>query len=91
MRASELEGKEVIELNSGERIGVISNCELLLNLSAGIIEALIIEKSNWRGEKSIRTIPWSCIRTISSDLILVEEPADLRSSSNILIDTDNES
>lgn len=76
MRISELEGKEVIELTTGERLGVIKDCELLVNLATGTVEALLVQKGGWTGkEKNTRTIPWKCIRKISQELIIFEEKA----------------
>ncbi|NLY75244.1 MAG: YlmC/YmxH family sporulation protein [Firmicutes bacterium] len=74
MRASELEGKEVIELNTGERLGVIQRSELLVNTATGMVEALILVKQGWTGrDKEIRTIPWRQIRKISEELIIFED------------------
>jgi YlmC/YmxH family sporulation protein len=73
MRASELEGKEVIEINTGERLGVIQKSELLLNTATGMVEALILMKNGWGGrEKETHTIPWRQIRKISDELIIFE-------------------
>lgn len=73
MRASELEGKEVIEINTGERLGVIQKSELLLNTATGMVEALILIKNGWGGrEKEAHTIPWRQIRKISAELIIFE-------------------
>lgn len=73
MRASELQGKEVIEINTGERLGVIQKSELLLNTATGMVEALILIKNGWGGrEKELHTIPWRQIRKISDELIIFE-------------------
>lgn len=74
MRASELDGKEVIEINTGERLGVIQKSELLVNTVTGMVEALIFIKHGWGGkEKESRTIPWRQIRKISEELIIFED------------------
>lgn len=76
MRASELEGKEVIEINTGERLGVIQKSELLMNTTTGMVEALIFIKYGWGGkEKESHTIPWRQIRKISDELIIYERQA----------------
>ncbi len=73
MRASELEGKEVIEINTGERLGVIQKSELLMNTTTGMVDALIFIKYGWGGkEKEFHTIPWRQIRKISDELIIFE-------------------
>lgn len=74
MRASELEGKEVIELTTGERLGVIKDCDLLVDLATGTVEALLMYKASWSGmDKTVRTIPWNQIRKISDELIIFED------------------
>ncbi len=77
MRASELEGKEVINIQTGARYGVIKRSELLLNLGAGMVESLVVIKKGWNGrEIEVKTIAWKDIRTISDELILFAEPQD---------------
>lgn len=73
MRASEFDGKEVIEINTGERLGVIQKSELLVNTDTGMVEALIFIKHGWGGrEKETRAIPWRQIRKISNELVIFE-------------------
>ena len=73
MRASDFEGKEVIEISTGERLGVIKESELLINLKTGKVEALVLLKHGWGGnKKEVRSIPWSQIRKISDDLIIFD-------------------
>lgn len=72
MRVSELMGKEVIDVNSGDRLGTIQKSELLINTTTGMVEALILVKPHWSGgEKEIKTIPWRNIRKISDELIII--------------------
>ncbi len=74
MRASELDGKEVIDIQSGERFGVLKRSELLLDLSTGTVEGLVIVKKGWAGhDVEVKTIPWRSIQKISDQLILFEE------------------
>ena len=73
MRASELEGKEVINIRNGDRLGIIQKSELLVNTTTGMVEALILIKTGFGGrEKEVQTIPWGEIRKISEDLIIIE-------------------
>ena len=73
MRASELLGKEVIDIATGERLGVIQKSELLVNLETGMVEALVLVAYGWGGrEKEVRSIPWKEIRKISDELIIIE-------------------
>jgi YlmC/YmxH family sporulation protein len=74
MRGSELEGKEVIELTSGERLGIIKDSELLLNINTGMVEGLILKQPCFAGlGKTERIVAWPKIRKISEELIIVEE------------------
>lgn len=74
MRCSELEGKEVIELSSGARLGTIKESELMLDLNRGMVEALILKQTGFGGiAKQERQIPWKNIRKISEELIIVDE------------------
>lgn len=74
MRASELEGKEVIELQTGERLGAIKDWELMINTETGLVESLLITKHSWGNiDKGCQSIPWNKIRKISRDLVLFEE------------------
>jgi YlmC/YmxH family sporulation protein len=76
LRASELEGKEVININTGDRLGFIRKTELLVNTVTGIVEALIIVKIGIGGrEKEIMTIPWRKIKKIGAELIIVDYDA----------------
>jgi YlmC/YmxH family sporulation protein len=73
VRASELEGKEVINIHTGDRLGVIRRSELLINTETGTVEGLILVKIGVGGrEKEIMTIPWQKIKKISDELIIVE-------------------
>jgi YlmC/YmxH family sporulation protein len=72
VRASELVGKEVININTGDRLGIIQKSELLVNTTTGIVEALILVKQGWSGrETQVKTIPWGDIRKISDELIII--------------------
>ncbi|HEX7713636.1 MAG TPA: YlmC/YmxH family sporulation protein [Bacillota bacterium] len=73
MRASELEGKEVIDIHTGDRLGVIQKTELLINTVTGTVEGLIMVKRGFGGrEKEFRTIPWREVKKIGDELIMVE-------------------
>lgn len=69
-----LKQKEVVNVCDGNRLGFI--CDLEIDLNSGrIIKIIIPEKSRCFGvfgrEKEFR-IPYSCIRRIGKDIILVE-------------------
>lgn len=74
MRASELEGKEVIELQTGERLGTVREWELIIDTETGYVDSLLLAKHTWgAADKNHLSIPWKKIRKISRDLILIEE------------------
>lgn len=74
MRANELVGKEIIDINTGERLGVIQKSELLVNTITGMVEALILVQSGWLGkEYEVETIPWQKIKKISTDIIIINK------------------
>lgn len=73
MRASSFEGKEVIDLNTGQRLGIIHRTDFLINTDTAKVEALLLMKLGFAGhEREISAIPWEKIRKISEDLVIVE-------------------
>lgn len=44
MNLSEIAGKEIVNLVTGERLGVIGECDLILDETTGDILALLIPK-----------------------------------------------
>jgi len=74
MLFSELKQKDVINITDGRRLG--RPTDLLLN-SGACIEALIVPSQAgpfavFRGEKEGVAIPWSCVKRIGDDVILVD-------------------
>ncbi|RQD75441.1 MAG: YlmC/YmxH family sporulation protein [Candidatus Syntrophonatronum acetioxidans] len=75
-----MEGKEIINLYDGSRLGVLGNAELLFDPETGYIEALILPSSNRFLNFSINreeiSIPWNSIHRIGTDMMLVELRVD---------------
>ncbi len=75
MRLSELSGKEIVDVNRAERLGVLGQTDLEINESTGQIEALIIPSLRWFGMKrqgdEIR-VSWNNITKIGSDMIILD-------------------
>jgi len=75
-RITDLRCKEVIDINTGDRIGFVEDVEILL--PGGQVAALVIPGEGkcfgllGRGED--RVIPWACVRRFGEDVILVEAP-----------------
>ena len=75
MRLSELGGKEIVDFKRAERLGVLGQTDLEINSSTGEIQQLIIPTGKWmrRNNGEIR-VPWQNIRTIGTDMIILEVP-----------------
>jgi YlmC/YmxH family sporulation protein len=75
MRLSELGGKEIVEINRAERLGVLGQTDLEINESTGQIESLIIPQMKWFGMKKyggeIR-VGWDKIVKIGTDMIILD-------------------
>ncbi|WP_421384667.1 YlmC/YmxH family sporulation protein [Bacillus salacetis] len=73
MRLSELSGKEIVDFKRAERLGVLGQTDLEFNERTGQINALVIPTGKWmRKQNSEIRVPWQHIRTIGSDMIILE-------------------
>ncbi len=83
-RGYNLRQKEVVDIDTAERLGFISDVEI--GESTGNIEAIIVPKRGWfirhlfGGGEMI--IPWNAIEVVGKDLILVR--LHFNSNTNIL-------
>lgn len=72
---NDLSGKELINIHDGVRLGRILDCDLYIDRN-GRIEYLLIPdfKSPFKlfRERKMIKIPWSKIKNIGNDLIVVE-------------------
>ncbi len=80
-RVTDLRCKEVINISDGQRLGYVSDVELLL--PEGKAVALIVPGPSrflgLAGCKDDFVIPWNCIKRIGEDIILAElEPEKCR-------------
>ena len=75
MRLSEISGKEIIDYNKGERLGVLGQTDLVIDEETGQIEAFIIPAMKWFGlgkkEKEV-TVKWSQVIKIGTDMIIID-------------------
>ncbi|MCK8823710.1 YlmC/YmxH family sporulation protein [Fuchsiella alkaliacetigena] len=73
IKTSELKQKEVINVNNGERLGLIRDIEL--DLKAGKIESIIVpgEKKVWSffAKDNDLIIAWDQVEKIGEDVVLV--------------------
>lgn len=76
MNLSEIAGKEIVNLVTGERLGVIGECDLILDETTGNILALLIPRERGffglRKDKSVLEVPWRSVKKIGNDMIIIE-------------------
>ncbi|MEI3604647.1 YlmC/YmxH family sporulation protein [Pseudogracilibacillus sp. SE30717A] len=75
MRFKDISGKEIISINTGERLGVLGQTDLQINTKTGKIESFIVPTYKWFGLKKEETesiITWEMIKKIGQDIILIE-------------------
>ena len=75
MRLSELGGKEIIGLDNGERLGVISDSDLVINPESGQIESIILPRGSFWGlgkKREDLVIPWQAIVKIGPDMVIIQ-------------------
>lgn len=75
MRLSELGGKEIIGLDTGERMGVIGDADLVINPETGQVESIILPAGGFFGLGKRREdiiIPWNAIVKIGSDMVIIQ-------------------
>lgn len=74
MRYKTLSGKEIVDIYSGSRLGVLGQTDIELDEKTGQISAFIIPNYSWLGMKkegeNLR-INWSDIQKIGEDMIMV--------------------
>lgn len=77
MRLMELSQKEIVNLNNGERLGIIADSDLLIDESSGRILSLLVPERRFSlrvlgFESAGIEIPWNSIRKIGYDMIIIE-------------------
>lgn len=74
LRTSELQSKEVINVNSGQRLGMIVDVDI--DLQAGKIEGIVVPQEenmfSFFSADNDLYVPWDRIYKIGEDVILVE-------------------
>ncbi|MCK1983871.1 YlmC/YmxH family sporulation protein [Peribacillus frigoritolerans] len=74
MRLSELSGKEIVDVNRAERLGVLGQTDLEID-ETGQITSLIIPSVKWfgllRNGSEIR-VPWEHIKKIGADMVIID-------------------
>ena len=76
MHLSEIAGKEIVNLVTGERLGVVGECDLIIDETTGKILALLIPKEKGffviKKEKDVLEVPWRSVKKIGNDMIIIE-------------------
>ncbi|WP_026570317.1 MULTISPECIES: YlmC/YmxH family sporulation protein [Sediminibacillus] len=75
MRYKDLSGKEIVDVSSGTRLGVLGHTDLEFNEETGQIESFILPNYKWFGMKkegeNVR-INWRDIKKIGEDMIIID-------------------
>ena len=72
MRYSDFAGKEIVCIDEGIRLGVVSETDLIINTETGKVDSIIIPYGKSFFHKRIIVIPWHGVRKIGRDLIIVD-------------------
>ena len=81
MKFTELQCKEVICVSDGRRLGFVT--DVLVEMPEGTVSAIVVPGPcrilGVAGRRDDFVIPWSCIRRIGPDIVLVDtKPEDCR-------------
>lgn len=77
MRLMELHQKEIVNLNNGARLGTIGDSDIIIDVETGKILSLLVPERRFSFkmlglESSGFEIPWTSIRKIGYDMIIIE-------------------
>ncbi|WP_035505257.1 YlmC/YmxH family sporulation protein [Halobacillus karajensis] len=76
MRMKSLAKKEVINVENGEKLGVLGRADLIIDPESGLIKSLVIMNNGLIGfgsSKKEMVIDWSQIETIGEETILLKK------------------
>jgi YlmC/YmxH family sporulation protein len=71
---SELGSKEIVNLLTGERLGLVGEGDLVIDEAGGgqIVELVLPARRGLWGVRAGAAIPWSSVRRIGPEVVLVE-------------------
>jgi YlmC/YmxH family sporulation protein len=75
MKLSELYSKEIINIDTGENLGIFGDCDLVIDEKSGEITSFISGNSSHFSlfkEQKKKEISWKSIKKIGSDMIIIE-------------------
>ena len=75
VRLTDLIGKDIVNIQNGSRLGTVADSDLVVHLETGEIDAIMLPSKTgflniW--DHSNLTIPWTAVRKIGSEVIIVE-------------------
>ncbi|MGI6703240.1 MAG: YlmC/YmxH family sporulation protein [Clostridia bacterium] len=77
MRLSQIGGKEIVNLNTGERLGMVAEADLVIDKATGNIIRLLIPEERLGfslfGERNFIEVPWENVKKIGNDMIIIEQ------------------
>ncbi|HHT49877.1 MAG TPA: YlmC/YmxH family sporulation protein [Eubacteriaceae bacterium] len=77
MRWQELKNKEIINVLTGERLGLFGDCDIEFDVRDGKINTVLIPESkgylSFISDKKIIPISWDNIKKIGPDMIIIEK------------------
>lgn len=75
MRLSQIGGKEIVNLNTGERLGIVAEADLVVEEADGRIVKILIPDDRFTifSERDYIEVPWENVRKIGSDMIIIEQ------------------
>ena len=75
MNLNQLQGKEIINLATGEKLGMITEVELTFERETGNLNSVLIPVErgifNFLGEERFLEIPWDSIIKIGEEVIVI--------------------
>lgn len=83
MRFSDFSGKEIIDLDNGEKLGTIAYSDLEIDPSTGSIRSIILPATPLFGLGKRReevVIPWKSIIKIGPEMIIVQNSTENQAS-----------
>lgn len=75
MRYKEISGKEIVNIRTGTRLGILGQSDLQIDEKTGKIESFLIPSYTWFGMKrknDAMLIPWDVVKKIGDDFILID-------------------
>ncbi|GAA5415154.1 hypothetical protein Pryu01_00178 [Paraliobacillus ryukyuensis] len=76
MRYRDLSNKEIVDIQTGTRLGILGQTDIELDEATGEIIAFIIPNYSWFGlkkENVTHRIQWSDIEKIGEDMIMIRQ------------------